>query len=1276
MDKNNEKAFLRFAEFLSSQGAASDPERDIRQHMLALRNRPLGIGYAQDNLAGGFAANMARLFPKAVSFEDGAFPAADAFLLSGTVYRDSQHSHKGAVQSLGRMPSGRETILFEMAFLASSHSWSHGFREKKPEIACLGYVFDDLAYYFMADYQSRINRKLNSAEEITETERLRARALIDRIVRERISKYNAQPMCAPVADEGYSRRVLVCDQSYGDASTVYGKMDEADYERMLLAAIAENPDAEIWVKSHPDTAWEKDKRAGYYSHLQSSGRVRILREPMNPFLLFDLVDTVYVGTSQMGLEALLAGKKVVTFGAPFYGGWGLTEDRKKIPHRHRYRDLESLFHYFYIWYSIYCVPGRPIPSQIEDALDHIVLHRPYSLPPSPAPSSAPPKVSVILPVHNVEKYLEKALRSAMEQSLQEIEIIAVNDCSPDRSQDIIERLAAEDPRIRPVTMSQNSGQGFARNKGIDLARGEYLWFLDSDDWFTDRNFLRDIVAVADANQSQMVRAKKSAEAVFDVNDNFLHERPDPGEAYFTQDIGVTNFAEHFELSHNRHFWTWLYRRDYLNEREIRFTTAQWEERPFLLKALLGADRLSLTTRPAVTYRVRRNSTARRAKTPADAESFLQNFETVGDLLCAHGAADRQSPLRPHLDFQMTQYLHYLFLGFWYPTLQSAGSAPLESGLARVAQVLRKCDFTSADVSKAPQALSLPHVRNDAYGLLAAALRSGRWDLIDKAIVSRPVAQKELHALYLTPPESPEASDLLRALNLYARNHLVKSAGHGAGPGGKLSRPRIILHIGSTKTGSTTLQNLMSDHRPELLRKGIWYPEIGLFWQKDRPHKQAGHAEFTPAAVADRADLRHQIEAGLAHLPHVHTIVLSSEAFFLNRNAARIVGYFKDYPVEMVAYLRRQDEWAGSQYAEFVAGGAVGRVEEPFAAWLDRDEVRAWLDYEALYRHWRRVLPEERIHMRIYGGLDAEKNASWDVLRDFAEVTGLPELLDLPVPEKHKRNAERLSTAHVELLRRYGNADFADREAYFRFIEEVTTGLNTWRASKAMPMPGPWFLTDELSRRIMAAAEPGNAALAAHIAGAEADLFPRRAAPPEPTGIHVEELALIDAAFARHRRPERRRAHPVAGAATQARDAFAQEARRDGEIVNYGLFGWRYWLLTPMIDHLLFKRRVGPDLRAQYRKEPADFARKYWSTNRPMMTRMFYPEGNVLGPRNMLRIWVPLLEPFFARRGGRRAVTALHEDPVRLMRSLNQPLNRIIGRILFPLGELRPRARKP
>jgi len=92
-----------------------------------------------------------------------------------------------------------------------------------------------------------------------------------------------------------------------------------------------------------------------------------------------------------------------------------------------------------------------------------------------------PKVSIIIPVYNVEAYLEKCLDSAVSQTLKDIEIIVVNDESTDNSLDIAQSYAANDPRIIIIDQ-KNKGLGGARNSGIDTARGEYLFFLDSDDY--------------------------------------------------------------------------------------------------------------------------------------------------------------------------------------------------------------------------------------------------------------------------------------------------------------------------------------------------------------------------------------------------------------------------------------------------------------------------------------------------------------------------------------------------------------------------------------------------------------------------------------------------------------------------------------------------------------------------------------------------------------------------------------------------------------------------
>lgn len=93
-----------------------------------------------------------------------------------------------------------------------------------------------------------------------------------------------------------------------------------------------------------------------------------------------------------------------------------------------------------------------------------------------------PVVSVIIPVYNQEKYLRKCLDSVCNQSLQNIEVICVNDGSTDNSKEILENYAKQDSRIH-ILSQKNQGAGAARNLGMQVARGKYLSFLDSDDIF-------------------------------------------------------------------------------------------------------------------------------------------------------------------------------------------------------------------------------------------------------------------------------------------------------------------------------------------------------------------------------------------------------------------------------------------------------------------------------------------------------------------------------------------------------------------------------------------------------------------------------------------------------------------------------------------------------------------------------------------------------------------------------------------------------------------------
>lgn len=92
-------------------------------------------------------------------------------------------------------------------------------------------------------------------------------------------------------------------------------------------------------------------------------------------------------------------------------------------------------------------------------------------------------VSVIIPVYNVEKYLKEAIESVINQTFKNIEIICVNDASPDNCAQILADYASKDARIKIITHNTNRGLSCARNSGLDIAKGEYIYFLDSDDYY-------------------------------------------------------------------------------------------------------------------------------------------------------------------------------------------------------------------------------------------------------------------------------------------------------------------------------------------------------------------------------------------------------------------------------------------------------------------------------------------------------------------------------------------------------------------------------------------------------------------------------------------------------------------------------------------------------------------------------------------------------------------------------------------------------------------------
>lgn len=210
-----------------------------------------------------------------------------------------------------------------------------------------------------------------------------------------------------------------------------------------------------------------------------------------------------------------------------------------------------------------------------------------------------PKVSILVPVYNVEKYLPQCLESIAQQSLQDIEIICINDGSTDGSADILKSFAQEDSRFR-IIQKENAGYGAALNDGLRAATGEYIGIVESDDK-VDASMYEELYTAARKRQVDFV---KSEAYYWYENINYIKRVHDKSlEPYFDKVLVETdrNIFIYFFMN----IWTGIYSRDFLLRNEIFFNEspgASYQDNAFWMQTCLYAKRAMWLNRAFYYYR--------------------------------------------------------------------------------------------------------------------------------------------------------------------------------------------------------------------------------------------------------------------------------------------------------------------------------------------------------------------------------------------------------------------------------------------------------------------------------------------------------------------------------------------------------------------------------------------------------------------------------------------------------------------------------------------------
>lgn len=236
----------------------------------------------------------------------------------------------------------------------------------------LSLIRSDLGVYYDATQSTAMELAITEAAGDLALDR-QGQGVVDFIRAAGLSKYNTgAPLNLPVL-QNRRQRVLVVDQTLGDASIERGLASAEQFLKMLDAAINENPDSEIWLKIHPDVIAGKKRSCFDLRCLPDS--INVLDRDYDPDSVLQYFSHIYVVTSQMGFDALLRGKRVSCFGMPFYAGWGLTDDRQVCERRNSQVSLNALAAVVFLELPRYRSLAAGIPGNFFSVADFIVRQR-------------------------------------------------------------------------------------------------------------------------------------------------------------------------------------------------------------------------------------------------------------------------------------------------------------------------------------------------------------------------------------------------------------------------------------------------------------------------------------------------------------------------------------------------------------------------------------------------------------------------------------------------------------------------------------------------------------------------------------------------------------------------------------------------------------------------------------------------------------------------------------------------------------------------------------
>lgn len=241
------------------------------------------------------------------------------------------------------------------------------------------------------------------------------------------------------------------------------------------------------------------------------------------------------------------------------------------------------------------------------------------------------KLSVITPIYNTEKFLEKNLAGLVAQHMEGIEFIWIDNGSSPYSRDIIRKYKQKRNNIHVISLEHNIGYGGAMNKGLEIAKGEYIGFCDSDDWVEPDYFER-LYAIANNTNADVVYTTYTLEYA---------NKPPKHCGHMTGISIAKSLCDKFDALRNGAVWDKIYKRSLIEDNKVRFPSdmySLYQDNLFLVPSIMHASSVVLADEPVYHYRQSDTSTTQnknerhgRNEHFAELLGALLNFSTKNNL---------------------------------------------------------------------------------------------------------------------------------------------------------------------------------------------------------------------------------------------------------------------------------------------------------------------------------------------------------------------------------------------------------------------------------------------------------------------------------------------------------------------------------------------------------------------------------------------------------------------------------------------------------------------